>query len=300
MLKPFPKILDLYLRVTMKYAEFSLITVPLTIYNFKSKLSLKPRKTILFYPDVPEFIQVLKQLCQFNAYKISYDLKDAEKADAVIFFTDSTFREPDEKLKNIGKNRQIINFNSRDISKERVDRIQEKVFGYGLTINPETFKGKYVKKGNINAMHNGVILDKPEKASKEYVYQHVVNNVINDLVVDIRVPVFKDTIPFVYLKYRPLLTRFESDNVKSRVTKVEEVLSKEECEKIIQLCREMEIDHGELDILRDKDTKKLYVVDVNNTPGGPPFGLTRREYKNALQNMSNSFINAFLSDSKSE
>ena len=41
-------------------------------------------------------------------------------------------------------------------------------------------KGKYVKKGNLNSLHNGVVLDHPEKPQKGFVYQTLINTEVND------------------------------------------------------------------------------------------------------------------------
>lgn len=43
-----------------------------------------------------------------------------------------------------------------------------------------------------------------------------------------------------------------------------------EAELLLRLCRALGLDYGELDVLRDVEDGKLYVVDVNNTPWAPP------------------------------
>jgi hypothetical protein len=54
------------------------------------------------------------------------------------------------------------------------------------------------------------------------------------------------------------------------------------------MARKMGIDYGEFDILRDKDGR-IYVVDVNNTPWGPPNGLPEFESNIALKRLVKSF-----------
>lgn len=53
-------------------------------------------------------------------------------------------------------------------------------------------------------MHDGVVIQSPiDEVDEEFVYQRVVNNNIsNDYIEDIRVPVFGEEIPFCYLKRR--------------------------------------------------------------------------------------------------
>ena len=38
--------------------------------------------------------------------------------------------------------------------------------------------------------------------------------------------------------------------------------------KILAVCREMGLDYGELDVLRDREDGRLYILDVNDTPSG--------------------------------
>ena len=54
------------------------------------------------------------------------------------------------------------------------------------------------------------------------------------------------------------------------------------------LTKKMSVDYGELDVLRDKDGR-IYVVDVNNTPAGPPKKLPNQACRIALKRMSKSF-----------
>ena len=101
------------------------------------------------------------------------------------------------------------------------------------------------------------------------------------------------------MKYRPIQSRFgtlnDTDSLKNmtNIAKTGNVLSQKEYLGILSLCREMGVDYAELDVIRDRNTKKLYVVDVNNTPACTMFGLSRKEYKNALETMTESFLDSF-------
>jgi hypothetical protein len=53
----------------------------------------------------------------------------------------------------------------------------------------------------------------------------------------------------------------------------EEVFSPEEIQTLGAFCRAMSLDWGGLDILRDRASGRLYVVDVNKTDMGPPIAL---------------------------
>jgi hypothetical protein len=263
---------------------------PFKLYYLEARLKTKDRKKIFFYPEKPIYYHALYQICHFSGFSITDKSKEA---DFVVNFEDTTYRKKHAVLDKLHKKNPVINYACRDISKVQVDKAHKKVFGYSISINPKTYKGKYVKKGNVNSLHNGILLDKPEAPEKGYVYQLLVNNVIKKESVEMRVPVFGTTIPFIYLKYRPLHSRFGSFNNRVELVKPEKLLSPAEYTNIIAFCREMGLDCGELDILRDKVTKKIYIVDVNNTPSSPPFQLPQKYFKTVLRMMSEAFQSAF-------
>jgi len=122
------------------------------------------------------------------------------------------------------------------------------------------------------------------------VYQKVIDNTSgnNGLVLDHRVPVHGDRVPLVYLKYRPVETRFSNINTLVRLGAPETVFSSEELNHIVLLARKMGIDYGEFDVLRDKD-QRIYVVDANHTPLGPPNGLPEHESQIALGRLAKAF-----------
>jgi glutathione synthase/RimK-type ligase-like ATP-grasp enzyme len=127
-----------------------------------------------------------------------------------------------------------------------------------------------------------------------YVYQRVIDNRVGDRVLDIRVPIIGDSIPFVYFKYRPVATRFSNTNERAELRATADALSAEEREQLLALSRSMGVDYGELDVLRDADDGLLYVVDVNTTPSGPPNGLGRRDRIRAIIELSRAFETEFL------
>lgn len=260
----------------------------------RSRIKTKNKKTILCYPQKPNAFYMLYKICYYNGYRIT---NTPQKADCVIFFQDSTYRDPDAVLRSLHKKYTIINYDSRDISKKTIDTVHKKVFGYSLSINPETYKGKYVKKPNKNSLSTHVILGSPEKPQEDYVYQQVVNNELKDDVVDIRLPVFGNTIPIALLKYRPIQSRFGRNNRIVKIMKTEDVISDKEYNNIVRFCREIRLDYGELDVLRDNDTQKIYVVDANNCPFGPSLALSKEEEKQAIQIMSGAFEKAFTRSS---
>ena len=55
----------------------------------------------------------------------------------------------------------------------------------------------------------------------------------------------------------------------------------------------MNLEYGDLDILRDNDDGRIYIVDANNTPHGPS-QLTKEEKKSALDILTREFKKSFM------
>jgi hypothetical protein len=184
-----------------------------------------------------------------------------------------------------------------DISKEKISEVFEKVFGYSLNIDPETYAGECVKKNNLNALHDGIIVKCPvENPEKGFVYQKVLNNKINDdLVMDLRTPVLKGEIPFIYLKFKKIKDRFTNDLYKSEIASCNEYLTQEEIKRISEFCSRIGLDYGELDVLKNKDDGKIFIVDVNYTPWGPPAKLSEEKNRMAVKRLSDVFKKIYFS-----
>ena len=103
-------------------------------------------------------------------------------------------------------------------------------------------------------------------------YQVLVDNVAGDgTVLDCRVPIVGGRIPFVYLKRRPLGARFANANTAVTVAAAEELFSGAERDRLLAFARAMGLGiGGEIDVLRDAGSGRLYVVDANWTSWGPP------------------------------
>jgi hypothetical protein len=56
----------------------------------------------------------------------------------------------------------------------------------------------------------------------------------------------------------------------------------------------MGLEFGELDILRDNLSQKIYILDVNNTPSGPPNHIKKGDYWKALDLIKVTIVKNFL------
>jgi hypothetical protein len=166
---------------------------------------------------------------------------------------------------------RAINEGCRDISKSAVEAASVGAFGYGLFVDPQTYVGPYVLKSEENGLHDGRIVEGPRDPEPGFVYQRLVDNADdNGNIVDLRIPIIGRRIPFVYLRHRPVRERFTQEHERVETSSTSEVLTEEEIDRTLTLCTLMGLDCGELDAVRDRQDGRIYVVDANKTPSGPP------------------------------
>ncbi len=270
------------------YGKF-LNPTPYKKYCFLERLrsGAKPKK-ILFYPARPSSFYTIYKICHILGCRITNDIR--ANADLGVRFEDTTFACPDDDLLRPAKKIRILNLVCTDISKEKVDENFGKVFGYRLSVDPRTHS-RYIRKSNINTAHDGLIMDVPSQPETGFVYQAVINNRYGNFVKDARVPVINGVVPFIYYNYKKIDDRFGHPAVSELVETASE-FSRPEVERITKFASLMGLDVGELDILRDRDSGKIYVVDVNNTPYGAP--LKKSDRKKALAMLSDLFRDSYL------
>ncbi|WP_371397511.1 hypothetical protein [Fretibacter rubidus] len=227
-----------------------------------------PDFTIAALPHAPRPWYLLWAAIKAGGGRLTPDLDDA---DAVVYFDDSTYSDPPVLL---DQTKPTLNFGCTDISKSHVATIFERIFGYALTVDPLTHKGPMVQKGEANGVHDGQIVRGPiETPLAGAVYQRVVDNSDGDDVADLRCPTVGGTIPLVYIKRRPYARRFDNMNATVTLSTPDAHFDADERLKISQFCAAMGLDWGGLDILRDNESGKIFIVDVNKTDMGPPLAL---------------------------
>lgn len=189
-------------------------------------------------------------------------------ADLHVYFQDQTYLNKKEDAP-AGLNRDC-----NDISKSRVASVFEDVFGYSLDVDPRTSPPPFVCKSEINGRHDGFISPENCEPKDGWVYQKLIQSETpEDTVLDIRAVTVFGKIPLVYLKERPVKSRFVNMNSRCRLAATQDYLSLEDQRLISQFCQKMRLDWGGLDILRDTQDGKVYIVDVNKTDMGPPLAL---------------------------
>ena len=252
------------------------------------------QKTILFYPEKPQHWHMLYAISHYLGYDMSDD--PHVRYDAAVAFQDATFRDVDDVLRSLSETREVINSRCGDISKERVEKVFKEIFGYGLEVDPRLERKPYVKKSNQNGLHDGVVLTEPTQPESGFIYQRLLDNEIdNAQAYDIRTIICKDSILFCLYRFKQLDDRFEY-NRREKIKSLDAVYSKDEQAAILRFCKEFGLDFGELDVIRDNGDRRIYIVDVNNTPAIMPRNvkMPRGERERYLPAIAHSFARAFL------
>lgn len=255
-------------------------------------------RTILFYPELPGFPSVLFKVCHMLGCRITHD--PSQDFDLAIWWEDTTFPEKDAVLERLMRRHDVINARCTDISKTRVERVFRDVFGYSSTVDSLAHEGPCVKKSILNSIHKdqAEVVECPvETTASDVIYQRLIDNTVNGAGVaeDLRVPIFRQSIPFVYLKYRPLDDRFYNV-ASSTLAEVNGRILGGGTGPHSWFTDAFGLDYGELDVLRDASSSRIYIVDANNTPSNTNTepSLSDSERREALQRLAKAFQKAFL------
>jgi hypothetical protein len=254
-------------------------------------------RTLLVYPHFPSRGSTIYKLAGEMGFNVTNNLtRDYEMA---VYWEYLTFRKEYAELEAVaGKElKRVVNLHSRNIGKKYTDQVFGEVFGYSVGLDPLSFRGVCVRKSDINAKHDGTIILCPVAHVEEgFVYQKLVDNSWgDDSVMDIRVIVIKTVLPHLFLKFRKRDVRFKNISENPRLVPTSQTLRPEEVEKINLFVQRIGLEYGELDVLRDKGDGKIYIVDVNNTPQGPPKHTKRADKKKIFRIMKDAFAAHFLS-----
>lgn len=273
--------------------ERVLHAVPHKARYIRARLAGHPKRTVLFHPMRPHPHEVLYRLFHARGWKVTNDA--TRRCDLAIAWHPTARAREDPVLHALSPSVPILNLGCRDVSKRRVDQAAFEAFGYDVRVDPRRHVGHCVRKSDENALHDGAIIQCPVAVEEAgYVYQRVIDNAVDDRTVeDIRLPVFGDIVPFAYRKYRHLSQRFGNLNSRVVLDKTDSAIDNNELQLVLRFCRSMQIEYAELDVLRDRSDGRLYVIDVNPTPYGPPNHLSPIDAKRAMKLMDDAFEGAF-------
>jgi hypothetical protein len=198
-------------------------------------------------------------------------VRGADQADAIFYFEDVTAGAPPRIA-----GRSVLNAGVTDISKTRVAEAFGRVAGYDLALDPLTHHGKAVEKNELNGKHDGRLVDCPTAPQPGKSYQRFIDSSDGVTAFDYRTTIINRRPQFVLVKTKPADNRFSIHNVTVTFHELTEIFSIEEIGLIRRFAEEMQLDWGAFDVLRDRTSGKIYVVDVNKTDTGPAVDLSLR------------------------
>jgi len=226
----------------------------------------RARRSIWFTPSVPHPRYMVRIAAIWAGIRVA---PNPETADAAFFFEDATSSVPPSP-----QHARAYNFDCGDISKGRVARVFGEVFGYPLAVDPATWRGPAVEKSEANGTHDGRIVECPTPARAGFVYQRVIDTVEDGLSIDLRTHAVGGRVVAVWIKRRHAAARFQPANVSVTRTAPEAVFTAAEQTRIATFTQAMGADWAGLDILRDRSSGRIYIVDVNKTDAGPIIALS--------------------------
>jgi len=249
---------------------------------------------LVAYPHYPSRKSTLFRIAKHLGYQVTNRPKN--KPEVLARFDYHTFKKDTPYLdQKAGEGYPVINYGSRDISKERVDDVHQEVFGYSTRVDPTQHDGLAVKKSNINGLHDGKIITCPiEKPEDGFIYQILIDNkTAEGFFEDIRVAVMGNQLPIAYLKYRKPEEQFGHKS-RARLTTVEQVLTPGEIALVKAYMKALEIEFAEIDILRDRMDSRIYIIDVNDTPHSARDNVSKEELKENIRILAEAFQQEFL------
>ncbi len=230
----------------------------------------RPPMRVLVHPEFPYWEHTFSKTMAMAGVKLTRRVRG--RWDVAVHFEDETEMTLDAALAGIVAQRPVVNGRCLDITKSRVNRVFGETFGYDIGVDPTTYDGIAVAKAEKNAQHDGREVQCPRPREPGVSYQRLVDTRTDDgeHVSVIRVPVIGGVVPTVYYKLRPVATHLTDADVSSVEHDPLDWFSQEEVDLIVAFAAGMNIDMGELDVLRDNADGRIYIVDANCNPWGPP------------------------------
>ncbi len=282
-------------RIPFNWALFQDIFTWFTFYFFAQTWRLSrrllgyKRPTIAFVPDKPRPWYFIWPVMHVAGAKI---ISDTQEADIVFQFDDTTITESlSPKVKD---DAVTVNFGCTDISKTLIAKVFAEAAGYDLAVDPRTYGGPIVEKSELNAAHDGRIILGPMDPIEGKTYQKLIDNEIpGGLVEDLRTCIVGGEPTVVFRKRRRLERRFLNENQEVLFDTPANVYSAEELDIIRRFAKGIQLDWGGVDVLRDRHSGQIHIVDANKTDMGPPVALPLGAKLRSTRRMAKQFAHAF-------
>jgi hypothetical protein len=246
---------------------------------------------VVTYPDLPSRRTALYKVCR----ALNWELTNAPRSNPhlTLRFEDQTKKDTAWPAWMSESNRATWNQGCTDIRKSTLERAHQESFGYGMSVDALRHVGPMVVKSELNAQHDGRTIQGPiaaKEQSTDSVYQIDIQNVDEEgKYFDYRLVFIRGSISLAYRKYKSKSTRFTNMCESACITEVTQALSSEELRSTQRMMNLLHVDYAELDALRDAQSGKLFVIDVNPTPWGPPAELSAEQEVIAIKTMAKAF-----------
>jgi hypothetical protein len=144
------------------------------------------------------------------------------------------------------------------------------VAGYSITVDPLITEGPIVVKPQRNGSHSGRVVEGPIKRPRPaLVYQRLVDSRDeNGRILQLRPVIIGGRLVLTYGKWRSYPRWFQGTEL-TLPRPTDEMLSVPEQRLVLRFAQLIGLDYGELDVLRDRHSGLIYVVDANRTPTLP-------------------------------
>lgn len=266
-------------------AIWSFYYVSISLRNLFRRRRKAP--SIWFTPDVPRPWYLVRAVAAWARIRVA---ASPAEADAAFYFDDTT-----RGVAPSPGHHRHFNFGCTDISKSHVAAVFETVFGYPLTIEPTTSAGAAVEKGEANGVHDGRIVQCPLAPIPGKTYQRLIDTSDGQFTYDLRTPCVQGKPVVVWVKKKRAADRFAIENLAVTEMRPDAIYAPEELELIRRFCQAMGLDWGGLDILRDRQSGCIYIVDVNKTDVGPVLALPWRSKINSTRALAGALL-ALIAD----
>lgn len=240
------------------------------VVGLAKRMTGRAGPAIWFSPESPRPWYMIRSAARWAGMRV---VSDPGRADVAFHFDDSTWSPPGGAFAGL-----TVNYGCRDISKPYVNQVFRDVFGYRLGIEPMSWSGEAVEKSEVNGLHDGRLVTCPTRARADRCYQRLVRTSDGDQVHDLRTVCVGGQPVAVWVKTRDVRDRFASGaNLRVESRAPDAVFSAEERGRIAAFNAAIGLEWGTLDILRDVEDGRIYIVDVNKTDVGPVLQLSMRD-----------------------
>lgn len=263
-------------------AKFFAYFAVVLLQGLRARLRGGARVKVWFTPDRPRPWYVVWSAATLAGVAFA---RSEDDANAVFYFEDVTLGAPPRARRG-----RVLNGGCADISKSQVAAVFERVAGYPLALDPERHHGVAVEKDEANGAHDGRFVHCPTVPRPGKSYQHFIDSADGDTAFDYRTTIIDQAPQCVLVKSKPAANRFSIHNTRVVYAPLEDVFSAAEVELLAAFAREMQLDWAALDVLRDRVSGRIYVVDVNKTDTGPAVDLRWRDRERLKTTISSAFL----------